>query len=188
MKKILFPIVLISATTLLITSCISSFSKTDSSLDNPKAKHSIIYFTPEVFPDITEIKSPSSFSFFTAISDKIGNYRQFKMNKVETTMPYEDVDINSIKEICINNGSDFAIVPKIKFFKVGLGKYVFSNQVIVSLKMYNAQGKLIKESSYDTFKKNKRMIGSTENSIRIGAMGAMQDLIKEIRILNRQAN
>ena len=41
---------------------------------------------------------------------------------------YDSVDVNMIKESCLNNGAEIALVPKVKYFKVGLGKYVFSNK------------------------------------------------------------
>ena len=96
-------------------------------------------------------------------------------------MIYDEVDIESIKEICKYNNSDLAVVPKIKYFKVGLGRYVLSNQVVVSLKLYNSEGTLLSETSYDTYRKNKRILGSTENTIKIGTSGALSSLKKYIR-------
>ena len=68
-----------------------------------------------------------------------------------------------------------------KYFKVGLGKYVFSNQVIVSLKIFDAAGALVAETSYDTYRKGGRMLGSAENSIKAGTLGALKDINKQLR-------
>ena len=77
-----------------------------------------------------------------------------------------------------------AIIPKVKYFKVGFGKYVFSNQVVVSLKLYDSEGNYIMETSYDTYKGNARLLGSAENSVIIGTKGAIRKMEKELR--NRQ--
>lgn len=184
MKKNLLPILLITVGAIVITSCatIKGAKKSDQSdWDHDKKKYSVLYFSPEVYPNIPEIQGPSNFAFFSAVSDKVARNRQIKMDKVDSTMPFDDVDVDAIKEMCKNNGSDLVVVPRIKYFKVGFGKYVFSNQVVVSMKVYNAKGQLLKETSYDTFRKNKRMIGNTENSIKIGTVGAMNDIMKEIK-------
>ena len=68
-----------------------------------------------------------------------------------------------------------------KYFKVGFGKYVFSNQVVVSLKIFNSSGELLAETSYDTYRKNGRLLGSAENSIKIGTNGALKNINKILR-------
>ena len=109
------------------------------------------------------------------------------MLRVDSYIPFDSVNADHIKEFCKNNNAQFAVVPKVKYFKVGIGKYVFSNQVIVSMKLYDATGKFLAEADYDTFKKNARILGSAENSIKIGTEGAMnfiaKDLIKSEKIL-----
>lgn len=182
MKKNLLPIILITVGAIVMTSCAGFQGAKKSSLsDTGRKKHSVLYFSPEIYPNIPEIQGPSNFAFFSAVSNKIGKNRQIKMDKVDTTMPFDDVDIEAIKEMCKNNDSDLVVVPKIKYFKVGFGKYVFSNQVVVSMKVYNAKGELLKEANYDTYRKNKRIIGNTENSIKIGTIGALKEIMKEIK-------
>lgn len=192
MKKILLQVLLGTATAIVLTGCISLSSPSNqfsehTDLQGSKIKHNIVYFAPEVYPDIEEIKFPSYQAFYNSISNKMSHYNQMRMTMIENFMAYDSVDVKIIKEVCENNNSDLAVVSQIKYFKVGIGKYVFSNQVLVSMKMFDSKGNLIKESSYDTFKKKKRMIGSTENSIKIGTDGVMNDILKEIRQLNRQA-
>lgn len=140
-----------------------------------------IYFNPEVYPDIEEIKEPTNQAFFSAVSDKISDYKNNTMIRADVPVEFDNVDEQTIEEYCKNNDADFAIVPKVKYFKVGLGKYVFSNQVVVSMKLYDAAGKLITETDYDTYRKNMRMLGSAENSIKIGTGGAMKNLLKNLR-------
>ena len=89
-----------------------------------------------------------------------------------------------MRDICRNNNADVAVIPKVKYFKVGFGKYVFSNQVIVSMKLYNANGDFVMETAYDTYKGNGRLLGSAENSVIIGTKGAIRKISKELR--NRQ--
>ncbi|WP_435524123.1 hypothetical protein [Chryseobacterium indoltheticum] len=36
------------------------------------------------------------------------------------------------------------------------------------MKLFDAEGNLITSSEYDTYRKNMRLLGSTENSIKIG--------------------
>ncbi len=145
--------------------------------DDPK----IIYFNPDIYPDIEEIKEPTNQAFFDAVSNQSGKFRKAKVLKAETPLSYEEVDTTTIVEYCKNNDADFAVVPKVKYFKVGIGKYVFSNQVIVSMKFFDSKGNLITETDYDTYRKNMRMLGSTTNSIKIGTAGAIKDLMKNIR-------
>lgn len=141
----------------------------------------IIYFSPEVFPDIDEIKEPTYSAFYSAISEQTGSFRNYKILRVDSYIPFDSVDVESIKEYCKNNNAQLAIVPKVKYFKVGLGKYVFSNQVIISMKLYDSLGNFITETDYDTYKKNARILGSAENSIKIGTTGAMTNMGKTLR-------
>jgi len=140
-----------------------------------------VYFNPEVYPNIDEIKEPTNLAFFSAVSDKINYYKNNKMIRADIPIEFDSVDAHTIEEYCKNNEADFAIVPKVKYFKVGLGKYVFSNQVVVSMKLYDSKGNLITETNYDTYKKNMRMMGSAENSIKIGTSGAMKSILKNLR-------
>lgn len=142
----------------------------------------ILYFNPEVFPDIEEIKEPTYSAFYGAVSEKIIQFKDYKMLRVDSHIPFDQGDSVVIKEFCHNNKAQFAVVPKVKYFKVGIGKYVFSNQVIVSMKLYDAAGEFITETQYDTYRKNARILGSAENSIRIGTVGAMNNLAKILSI------
>ncbi|ASW74304.1 hypothetical protein IQ37_07885 [Chryseobacterium piperi] len=141
----------------------------------------ILYFNPEVEPDIEEIKEPTNHAFFSAVSDNLSGYKKNKMLRAEIQIPFDSVDAQTIVDYCINNEADFAIVPKVKYFKVGIGKYVFSNQVIVSMKLFDASGSLITETDYDTYRKNMRLLGSAENFIKIGTNGAIKGILKKLR-------
>ncbi|WP_312075663.1 pyruvate decarboxylase [Chryseobacterium sp.] len=147
----------------------------------------ILYFNPEVEPDVEEIKEPTNFAFFSAVSDNTSLNRRTKMIKTETQLSFETNDQQTISDYALNNDADFVTVSKVKYFKVGLGKYVFSNQVVVSMKLFDKTGKLITESSYDTYKKNMRLLGSAENSIKIGTAGALKTIQKNLRKLKTTA-
>lgn len=140
----------------------------------------IIYFNPEIFPDIEEIKESTYTAFYDAVSARETHLRNYKMLRVDSNISFDSVDVESVKEFCLNNNANFAVIPKVKYFKVGLGKYIFSNQVIVSMKLYDATGNFISETDYDTFKKNARILGSAENSIKIGTEGAMNNMTKNL--------
>lgn len=140
-----------------------------------------IYFNPEVYPDIEEIKPLTNTAFFSAVSDGILTHKSNRLIRADVPVAFDSIEAITIEEYCKNNEAEFAIVPKIKYFKVGLGKYVFSNQVVVSMKLYDSKGNLITETNYDTYKKNMRMLGSAENSIKIGTVGAMKNLLKNLR-------
>ncbi|WHF51713.1 pyruvate decarboxylase [Chryseobacterium gotjawalense] len=141
----------------------------------------ILYFNPEVFPDIEEIKEPTYSAFFSALSDQLSSSKSTKLLRVDYNIPYDDAETKLISEFCENNNAQYAVVPKVKYFKVGFGKYVFSNQVIVSMKIYSSTGELLAETSYDTYKKNGRLLGSAENSIKIGTTGALKNINKILR-------
>lgn len=186
MKKILFPVILVTVGAAVLTGCIAAYGSSGQFVkqsDFPKSKESykIVYFAPEIAPDVDEIKPPSYQAFFDSVTNKLSPFDQIKIDRLQTVMEYDMVDTQTIQEICKNNTANLVVVPKIQYFKVGLGKYVFSNQVVVSMKLYNAEGELIKEASYDTFKRNKRLLRSTENSIKIGTNGVMNDLLKTIK-------
>lgn len=141
----------------------------------------IIYFNPEVFPDIDEIKEPTYTAFYAAVSEKTQYFRNYNMLRVDSYMPYDTVDLDAVVEYCKNNNAQLAVIPKVKYFKVGVGKYVFSNQVIISMKLYDSLGNFLAETNYDTYRKNARILGSAENSIKIGTTGAMTNLGKNLR-------
>lgn len=140
----------------------------------------VLYYTPVITPDVAEIKDATYNSFFSAVTDHFSTIKHASLLRTETA-PYGDVTGDDIREICVNNSADYAVLPHIKFFKVGIGKYVLSSQVVVSLKLYDAAGNFISESSYDTFRKNGRILGSAENNIKRGTEGAIKALAKEFR-------
>lgn len=144
----------------------------------------ILYFNPEVFPDLPEIIEPTNTAFFSAVSDRYA-LTSSRMIRADNPMSFDSVDAATIKDFCKNNGADFAVVPKVKYFKVGLGQYVFSNQVEVSMKLYDAQGNYVTESTYNTYKRNMRMLGTAENSIKIGTNGAIKDIMRDLRKLQK---
>ena len=182
MKKIyLLPLTFV--TLLLFASCTATAQNQTLSKDLKMQR--ILYFNPEVYPDVEEIKEPTYSAFYSAVSEKIGQYRHFKMLRVDSQLAYDEQDASVIKEFCLNNNAQFAVVPKVKYFKVGIGKYVFSNQVIVSMKLFDASGKFLAEIDYDTYKKNARILGSAENSIKIGTSGAMKNMAKTLSDLRK---
>ena len=149
-------------------------------LQRETKKQNIIYFNPEIFPEVEEIKDPTYTAFYAAISEKNSPFRNYKVLRVDANIPYDSVDVNAIKEYCKNNNAQLAVVPKVKYFKVGFGKYVFSNQVIISMKLYDSLGNFLTETDYDTYKKNARILGSAENSIKIGTSGAVNRMGKNL--------
>ncbi|WP_411810916.1 pyruvate decarboxylase [Chryseobacterium scophthalmum] len=181
MKNFLF-YTLISSVFILSVSSV----KAQKASDYDKTKK-VLYFNPEVEPDIEEIKEPTNLAFFSAVSDNISAFRKNKMLRSEVQVSFDSIDSKTITEYSKNNDADFVIVPKVKYFKVGLGKYVFSNQVVVSMKLFDAEGNLITSSEYDTYRKNMRLLGSTENSIKIGTNGAMKNILKELRKIKPSA-
>lgn len=183
MKKILLPLFLTFYVSTLLISCANygdalHYKNKDVKVSKIKT---ILYFNPEVFPDISEIKEPTYNAFYSATSDKMRSLGNVKYLQVDSPMSFDDVDTKTIKEICENNNADVAVVPKVKYFKVGFGKYVFSNQVIVSMKLYDSKGHFIMETSYDTYKGNGRLLGSASNSVIIGTKGAIRKMNKELR-------
>lgn len=158
--------------------------KAQKSISDDKTKK-ILYFNPEVEPDIEEIKEPTNHAFFSAVSDNISKFRKNQMLRSEIQVSFDSIDSKTITEYCKNNDADFAVVPKVKYFKVGLGKYVFSNQVVVSMKLFDSEGKLLTSSDYDTYRKNMRLLGSAENSIKIGTNGAIKGILRELKKLRR---
>ncbi len=183
MKKPLSPFYLNIYVSILLISCANygdSLLYKNKNYKIPKIK-TVLYFNPEVFPDISEIKEPTYSAFYTATSDKMKSLGNIKYLQIDTPISFDDVDTKTVKEICQNNNADVAVVPKVKYFKVGFGKYVLSNQVIVSMKLYDSNGQFIMETSYDTYKGNGRLLGSAANSVIIGTKGAIRKMDKELK-------
>ena len=109
------------------------------------------------------------------------------MLRTETQISFDSIDKQTVWDYCKNNDADFASVPKVKYFKVGIGKYVFSNQVVVSMKLFDAEGNLVTETDYDTYKKNMRLLGSTVNSVKIGTNGAIKGILKQLKKIKPSA-
>ncbi len=141
----------------------------------------IIVINPEVYPDIPEVKPPTYVAFMSAFSDKIREYGQFRLMTIDTPMIYDSVDTAMLTKLCDNNRCDLAVVPKVKYFKVGLGKFVFSNQVVISMKLYDKEGNMLAETSYDTYRGHMRLTRSAESSIKLGVEGALEKLSRELR-------
>ncbi|AQX47345.1 pyruvate decarboxylase [Elizabethkingia meningoseptica] len=141
----------------------------------------IVYLTPEIYPDFEGLEEPTYQAFFSAATDKLYDLGDIKLSKIDIPMPYDTIDVPVLKTLCNNNMADLIVVPKVKYFKVGLGKYVLSNQVVVSMKAYNKMGDFVMEVAYDTYSGNGRLIGSAENSVKIGTSGAIQKMFKEFR-------
>ncbi|MDY3548313.1 pyruvate decarboxylase [Riemerella anatipestifer] len=141
----------------------------------------VAYFNPIITPEIPEIYTPTYNAFYSAASDFLKDRNGGKILRVDCMMSYENIDTEYIKEICLNNNAEVALIPKVKYFKVGFGRYVFSNQVLVSAKLYDADGNFIIETSYDTYKGNARLLGNAENSVKIGTIGMLRKMNKEIR-------
>jgi hypothetical protein len=183
MKKILFFSIAAGVVLIGCKSFGSSLIKFNNSI---KLKHvdRIVYFDPEVFPDYDGIKSPTNLALYAAVSDELKKYGNYKIMHINDPVKYDSINSDIIKELCINNGAEVAIIPKVKYFKVGLGKYVFSNQVIISMKLYNNDGNLVIENSYDTYKGSGRLLGSAENSVKIGTSNVIKNMISELRNKN----
>ncbi|UKB78396.1 pyruvate decarboxylase [Chryseobacterium sp. MEBOG07] len=175
MKKIIFFTAIASFLLIGVTSV-----KAQKSADDKIKK--VLYFNPEVEPDVDEIKDPTNAAFFDVISDNFSSRRN-KMLRAEVQVPFDSIDKQTIVDYCLNNDADFAIVSKVRYFKVGFGKYVFSNQVVVSMKLFGADGNLVTETDHDTYRKNMRLLGSTVNSVKIGTEGAIKGIIKKLRKL-----
>lgn len=166
-----------------LTACTAwgnSLSYLNKSIKIKKIKK-VIYFTPEVIPDIPDIIYPTDFAFYSAASDFMKDREKIKILRIGQSINYDTVDVESIREFCQNNDAEVALIPRVKYFKVGLGKYVFSNQVVVSAKLYDAEGNFIIETAYNTYKGNGRLLGSAENSVKIGTKGMLKQMDKEIR-------
>ncbi|MBT0548614.1 pyruvate decarboxylase [Riemerella anatipestifer] len=141
----------------------------------------VVYFNPVITPEIPEIYIPTYNAFYSAASDFLKDRNSGKILRVDCVMSYENIDTEYIKEICLNNNAEVVLIPRVKYFKVGFGRYVFSNQVLVSAKLYDADGNFIIETSYDTYKGNARLLGNAENSVKIGTIGMLRKMNKEIR-------
>ena len=182
MKKALLLGLLSVSTALILTSCASGnkINLVGNQISLPEINR-VIYLDPEIDPDVEEIKDPTYFAFFSAVSDHMSSHSHRKFLRINNMMKYDSIDTRTLKEFCVNNDSQLVIVPKVKYFKVGFGKYVFSNQVLVSLKMYDAEGNYIMETSYDTYRGKGRLVGNTENSVKIGTKNAMDLMDKGLK-------
>ena len=102
MRKIIF---FTAVSTFLLVGIISVKAQKNS---DSKVKK-ILYFNPEVEPDIEEIKEPTNHAFFSAVSDNFSGRRN-KMLRAEVQIPFDSIEKQTITDYCVNNDADFAIV------------------------------------------------------------------------------
>lgn len=183
MKKNLLLILFASLGVSVLIGCATNGNRVD--YINKKVKlgklQRIVLYDPEIFPNIPEIAEPTNLAYFSALTDEMKLLGDYTLLRVNNVPDYQFTEIKNLQEICKNNSADAVIIPKVKYFKVGFGKYVFSNQVIVSLKLYNSSGDFICETSYDTYKANARILGKAKNSLKIGTVGALQKMSQQLR-------
>lgn len=145
-----------------------------------KKKKTILYTRLNIFPEVEEIREVTENHFFNTIYERISKSNDLRILQTNGYVNMEENLQEQVAELCQNNDADFVVIPSIKFFKVGFGKYIFSSQVVVTLDLYNAQGHLVSSSVYDTLKRKGRMFGSAESSIKKGTMGAYKMMKKNI--------
>lgn len=183
MKKILFFSALTIVTAGVLIGCATfgdSLHYINNDLKLGKINR-IVYINPDIFPEFDGLEEPTNQAFFSAMSDKMHEMGDINVKRIDTPMPYDEVDLKTLKSLVNNNLGDLIIVPKVKYFKVGMGKYVFSNQVVVNMKIYDRMGNFVMEVGYDTYSGNARLLGSAENSVKLGTTGALNKMFKELR-------
>lgn len=187
MKKTVFLAIVAGV---ILLSCKSWGSKSIIGNESIKLKkiQKIVYFSPEVFPNYEGIRGPTNKAFFNTVTNELKNYGDYKILRVDTPILYDSVDVQTIKDYCLNNNAELAVVPKVKYFKVGIGKYVFSNQVIISMKLFNNDGELVAENSFDTYKGKGRLLGSAENSVNIGTANVIRNLVTALKNRSNYSN
>lgn len=146
-------------------------------------KADIVVFSPVIEPDISEIQQ-STWNIFFEAWDR--NPLKIQNKYYRITQPAVQ-DSETIRAYCENNQADYAVVPKVTYFKVGIGKYVFSSQVTVELSLYDKNGQLLLHNSYNTFKKHARVLGSTVNSLKIGVKGAVKAMNRSLNCLPQES-
>ena len=57
----------------------------------------VLYFNPEVEPDVEEIKEPTNYAFFSAVSDNLSE-RKNKMLRTEIQIPFDSIDKKTISD------------------------------------------------------------------------------------------
>ncbi|QCX53846.1 pyruvate decarboxylase [Elizabethkingia sp. JS20170427COW] len=183
MKKVLLYGTLAAVAAGVLISCAGAGnSKTYINKDLKLGKiQRIVYLNPEIYPKFEALQEPTDMAFYSATSDRFRKMGDIQLARIDSPMEYDKIDIPTLKELCENNLGDLIVVPHVKYFKVGLGKYVFSNQVLVRLKVYNKEGKFVMETNYDTYKAGGKLKGSAENYVETGASEVFQKMFKELK-------
>lgn len=169
-----------------------AYSQTTTNIDEVqitgKRKYTVLYTNPTIEPPLEEIIAPTTLEFFDVVTHRFSDSKNLKLIRSKAEVVEEGDFAKNIQELGENNGADYVVVPKLKFFKVGIGRYVFSSQVEVCLSLYSPEGQLISSETYNTFKNDKRIFGSAENSIRKATQGALKGLRKKFQLaLNKAA-
>ena len=74
------------AVLLLLTSYCAVFAQ-NALLNKDEKSYQILYFNPEVFPNIEEIKEPTYTAFFSALSDHMSTSKNNKLLRVDYDIP-----------------------------------------------------------------------------------------------------
>ena len=82
-------------TFLFFTGC-KSLPAQNISAQKDLENQSIIYFNPEVFPDIDEIKEPTNAAFYAAVSERVPSFKNYNVLRVDTYVPFDHVDLDVI--------------------------------------------------------------------------------------------
>ncbi len=139
------------------------------------AQRNIVVFSANIHPELEEVKDVTNAAILNAVKMILLRDRTGQAFTIQNNI---ESHLSDIPIFCENNAAYLAIVPHVTYFKVGFGRYILSNQVQISLDLYNANGNLIHSSHYDTLKRNIRIVGNTHNSLKMAAKGVMKDAIK----------
>ena len=98
---------------ILLTGC-RSVSAQNSVFNRDLKIQNVIYFNPEVFPDIDEIKEPTYSAFYSAVSDRISHFRNYKMLRVDANLTFDSADVKTLKELSNNSTRESSTSSELK--------------------------------------------------------------------------
>lgn len=179
-------------TVLLLISAGYAYAQANTDIEevqiNGKIKYTFLYTNPTIEPPVEEIIAPTIIEFFDVVTHRFSANKNLKLIRSKSSVVADGDISKNIQELGENNNADYVVVPKLKFFKVGIGRYLFSSQVEVCLDLYNSEGKLLSSETYNTYKNDRRIFGSAENSIRKATQGAMKGLRKKFQLALNSAS
>lgn len=129
---------------------------------------------------------PQIITVFDSTVDEIMNqYGMSNFINLHLPLSYVEPDLNILTDVCKTNQIDAVLLTKLKFINVTYSVYFIpvaeNYDTEVEMKLMDKTGKLLYNTSHNTFKGNSYFLPPTpDETIHDGIEGALERMLKEM--------